>query len=276
MNYLYWLLGVSAFFVVAERLRPARRAQPMLRRQLGNDLCYLLFNGHFFAVLAGGLIAAVTVRTSHVLSGASLLPARGWLDTQPFLVQALVYLLASDFLQWCVHNLLHRVPWLWQFHKVHHSIHTMDWIGNFRFHWMEVVVYRSLLFIPLLWLGGAPEPLFAVAVFSTFWGHFNHANVNVGIGPLGYVFNSPRMHLWHHDSSSEGGVAKNFGIVFSLWDFLFGTAYWPRARVPARIGYPGDDEMPVDLPRQMVFPLLRAHERRDPPSREDSRQTRLR
>ena len=120
-------------------------------------------------------------------------------------------------------------------------------------------MYRSLLYVPLAMLGGADVgPLFAVAVFATFWGHFNHANVDVGLGPLGYVlFNSPRMHMWHHDSSDEGGVAKNFGIVLSLWDWLFGTAFWPRERPPARIGYPGDGEMPPDLVRQELFPLLR-------------------
>ena len=255
LSYLQWLLLVSGFFAAAERLRPARTAQPPLRPQLWNDLAYLLFNGHFYAAVAGAWVGAVALTTREGLARAALLPEHGLLEGRSFAVQAAVYLILSDFLQWCVHNLLHRVPFLWQFHKVHHSIHQMDWAGNFRFHWVEIVVYRSLLYVPLLWLGGAPEPLFAVAVFATFWGHFNHANVDVGIGPLGYVFNSPRMHLWHHDASDEGGTAKNYGIVLSLWDFVLGTAYWPRDRPPARLGYPGDDDMPRDLPRQMAFPL---------------------
>jgi sterol desaturase/sphingolipid hydroxylase (fatty acid hydroxylase superfamily) len=64
------------------------------------------------------------------------------------------------------------------------------------------------------------------------------------------------MHLWHHDQSSEGGVAKNFGIVFSAWDFLFGTAYWPRDRSPQQLGYPGGEEMPESLHGQVLWPLL--------------------
>lgn len=257
MEYLPWLLGVSLLAALAERVRPARRRQPLLRPQLANDAFYLLFNGHLFAILAGGAVGGVALQTRGLLERVSLLPEHGLLDGQPFLLQALVFLVVSDFLQWCVHRLLHAVPLLWQFHKVHHSIRRMDWIGNFRFHWVELVVYRSLLYVPLLWLGGDGEPLFAVAVFATAWGHFNHANVAVDIGPLGRVFNSPRMHMWHHDASDEGGVAKNFGIVLSLWDFLFGTAYWPRDRAPERIGYPHDEEMPPDLPRQLLFPLLR-------------------
>ncbi len=258
VTYWYWLVGISVLFVVAERVRPARPAQSVLRPQLANDLFYLAFNGHFYAVLTGAWIGALALWTREIL--APVLPFAvedSALGRQPWLAQFAIFLVAADLLQWCVHNLLHRVPFLWQFHKVHHSIHRMDWIGNFRFHWMEMIVYRGLLYLPLALLGGDNSPLFAVAVFATVWGSFNHSNIDVGIGPLGYVFNSPRMHLWHHDSSDEGGVAKNFGIVFSAWDWLFRTAYWPRDRTPERIGYSADAEMPPDLPRQLAFPVLR-------------------
>jgi sterol desaturase/sphingolipid hydroxylase (fatty acid hydroxylase superfamily) len=63
------------------------------------------------------------------------------------------------------------------------------------------------------------------------------------------------MHLWHHDASDEGGVAKNFGIVLSLWGFLFRTAYWPRERSPQRLGYPGVEEMPTGLLGELAWPL---------------------
>jgi sterol desaturase/sphingolipid hydroxylase (fatty acid hydroxylase superfamily) len=133
----------------------------------------------------------------------------------------------------------------------------MDWIGNWRFHWMEILVYKSLQWLPLAWLDASPQAVFAVAVATTVWGDLNHANLHVGLGPLGYVFNSPRMHLWHHDQSSEGGTAKNFGVVLSVWDFLFGTAYWPRERGPERLGYPGMDEMPPTFHGQVLWPATR-------------------
>lgn len=257
MSYLPWLLGISAAFVLLERLRPARPGQRALRPQLANDGFYLVFHGALYWMLFGSWIAAVAGGARKLLGGAGLLPEQGLLTGAPWLVQFAVFLAVSDFLMWLVHRLLHGVPWLWQFHKVHHSIHAMDWIGSFRFHVAETIVYRSLLYVPLLWLGGDTGPLWAVILLSTAWGHFNHANLDVGLGPLALVFNSPRMHLWHHDASDEGGVAKNFGITLSLWDHLFGTAYWPRDRAPELIGYPRDAEMPADLPRQLVFPLFR-------------------
>ena len=263
MDYIYWLLAISASFALLERIRPARRVQHTLRQQLPNDLFYLVFNGHFYAVWFGGMIGWFALWTRDALGGLQLLPESSLLAGRPFLLQFLVFLVVSDFLQWNVHRLLHRVPRLWQFHKLHHSIHEMDWAGNFRFHWVEVIVYRSLLYVPLmLLLGPDGDAPMAVAVFATAWGHFNHSNLALGLGPLGWILNSGPMHLWHHDASEEGGVAKNFGIVFSLWDFLFGTVFWPRDRAPERLGYPGDGEMPRDLPRQLVFGLLAIFRRR--------------
>ena len=257
-SYAVWLAIASAGFVLLERLFPARREQKLVRGQLPNDFLYLLLNGHFFGLWTATIAALLAERSHGVLESLSLAPERGWLADRPFWLQFTLFLVLSDFAQWCIHNLLHRVPFLWNFHKVHHSIHTMDWIGNFRFHWMEIVVYRSLQYLPLLYLGGDPAPLLTVYVFATFWGHFNHANLNWSIGPLGYVFNSPRMHLWHHDASDEGGTAKNFGIVLSLWDWLFGTAYWPRDRAPEKIGYPEDAEMPRNWLLQLGFPFTRS------------------
>ena len=58
-------------------------------------------------------------------------------------------------------------PFLWTFHKVHHAITTMDFVGNFRFHWMEIVVYKTAQWLPLALLGASGEAAFVVAVFGT-------------------------------------------------------------------------------------------------------------
>jgi sterol desaturase/sphingolipid hydroxylase (fatty acid hydroxylase superfamily) len=257
MSYLNWLIGISVGFVVLERLFPWRKEQGLFRPGWARDLGFLALNGHVFALLTAGLSGWVALQATTLLRRAGVTldvsPIAGW----ALWAQIIAFLVLSDFLQWCVHNALHRAPVLWTFHKVHHSIHTMDFFGNFRFHWMEIVVYKTAQWLPLALLGAPGKAVFWVAVFSTFWGDLNHANLNVGLGPLGYVLNNPRMHLWHHDASDEGGIAKNFGIVFSLWDFLLGTAYWPRDRSPQRLGYPGDDTMPEGFLGQISWPLVR-------------------
>lgn len=172
-------------------------------------------------------------------------------------MQFVAFLVVSDLLQWSLHNLLHRVPDLWEFHKVHRSVTNMDWVVSFHFHWMEIVVYKSLQAIPLALPGANYRSAFRVFVLGAAWGHFNHRNLDVGLGPLGYVLNNPRMHLWHHDPSTEGGAGLNFGIVFSVREWRFRTAYRPRERSPDRIGYPGRGEMPSGLRARLLWPLTR-------------------
>jgi len=256
MQYVYWLAAISGGFLALERLFPWR-PQRTLRPGWLRDLAFLALNGHFLSVWLAGLSGAAAVGATAALRGIGVRTGGSPVSRWPLAAQFAALLVLADFLQWCIHNLLHRVPVLWTFHKVHHSIATMDWIGNWRFHWAEILVYKSLQWLPLAWLGASPRAVFAVAVVTTLWGDFNHANLDVGLGPLGYVLNNPRMHLWHHDQSSEGGVAKNFGVVFSLWDFVFGTAHWPRDRSPENLGYPGDAEMPKGLLGQLAWPLSR-------------------
>jgi sterol desaturase/sphingolipid hydroxylase (fatty acid hydroxylase superfamily) len=264
MTYLHLLVAISADFLLLERLFPWRASQPLRRPGLVSDLTWLAVNGHLFSVLTAGLTAWTVATVSVPLRGLGLLPGAALASAWPIGQQLIALLVVSDFLQWCVHNLLHRVPWLWTFHKVHHSVTTMDFLGNFRFHWMEIVIYRAAQWLPLAWLGASPPVAMTVAVLGTVWGDLNHSNLNVGLGPLGHVFNSPRMHLWHHDVSSEGGTAKNFGIVLSLWDFVFGTAYWPPDRSPERLGYPGMEEMPGSFLGQVVWPISRRRPRSAP------------
>jgi len=255
-DYLTVLIVLSLSFVVLERLRPQRPGQGFFRKDLGADVCYLIFNGHVYSLLTAATSLKVALWAQEGLGKVGAVPAAPLLDGQSFWLKFAVVLVAGDFLQWCIHNLLHRVPVLWKFHQVHHSVSTMDWAGNFRFHWMEVVVYKVLLYLPMFLVGGTAAGM-AVAVVGTAWGHFNHSNLRLGLGPLAYVLNSPRMHLWHHDYTDEGAPAKNFGIVFSCWDFLFRTAYWPRERPPERIGFPGMEHMVGGFAGMTFWPFLR-------------------
>jgi len=95
-----------------------------------------------------------------------------------------------------------------------------------------------------------------VAVFSTLIGHLNHANLRISWGRLRYLFDSPRMHVWHHDVVLHGRGGQNFGVVFSLWDWLFGTVYWPDGEEqPARLGFKGMERFPRGLIGRLVFPF---------------------
>lgn len=256
MVYSLWLFSLSLLFLAAERVRP-REPRPLLRRGIGTDLAYLIINGEYLGVLIGSAAAYIlafldrsrdlsALHQSLFMNVASGLP--GW---QQFLILLLVF----DFIQWAIHNLLHRVPWLWEFHKVHHSIEEMDWIGNWRFHWAEVVVYRSLLYVPAAFFGFSVQAMFWYGVFNTLIGHFAHSNLRLSIGPLRYLLNHPGMHVWHHVHPSAGPVDRNFGIALSIWDWLFGTAFAPKDETPERLGFDGIEEYPGTIAGQAIQPF---------------------
>lgn len=252
MNYPLALLLASLSVALLERLRPARPDQPALRRGLGTDLVYLVFNGHFLGV-ALGWIAARTLDPALAWLGAWPAALTGVAGGWPLPAQMVAAVLVLDLAQWMIHRALHRYAWLWEFHKIHHSIQDgeMDWIVSFRFHWGEVIVYRALQYLPLALAGFRAEALFFHAVLGTVIGHLNHANVRLPGGPWRYLLNSPAMHLWHH---SADGPARNFGIILSVWDWLAGTAHLPD-HPPARIGYPGQEELPAGFLRRSLWPI---------------------
>jgi sterol desaturase/sphingolipid hydroxylase (fatty acid hydroxylase superfamily) len=257
-QYWFWLtLACGAVFAL-ERLFPWRREQAILRPQLGQDLFWIVLNGWFLGVIIGELFG-VAIGGKTLSSHLDVLSARlsvSAVATWPLGVQALLFLVVADLVEWCVHNSLHRVGFLWRFHRLHHSIRTMDWLGNFRFHWMEIVIYKSVKYLPLALLGVRWEAILIAAVISTTIGNLNHANLRISWGPLRYLLNSPCMHLWHHDRSPGNRVGHNFAIVFSLWDWLFGTAYMPAGQVPKALGFRGDERYPASALGRLAEPFL--------------------
>ena len=247
-NYLYWLIGVSLFFFLLELLRPWRPEQPRFRKDFWLDAFYMFFNFFLFSLVIYNAASDVVVNLfSDALASIGVdnlvaLEVRSW----PAWVQLLVLFVVRDFVQWNVHQLLHRVPRLWEFHKVHHSVAQMGFAAHLRYHWMENVVYRSLEYVPLAMIGFGIDDFFIVHVFTLSVGHFNHSNWKLELGPLKYVFNNPQMHIWHHAKHlpADRPYGMNFGLTLSLWDYLFGTAHIPEDGRDIELGFPGVEEFP--------------------------------
>lgn len=256
-SYLFWLILFSLVALIFEVLWPARK-QKILRKWLWSDYLHLAFNGHILGLFLYGIASYRII--PHL---DNFLAEQGYKDLFYFQavsgwdiwVQSIAALIILDFVQWSVHNVLHRSDFLWEIHKIHHSVKDgeMDWIVSFRFSWLEPVIYKSVMYIPIIWFGFAPEALFFHAVFGTLIGHLNHANLTWDYGPLRYVLNSPRMHLYHHayDSPPHG---QNFGIILSCWDWIFGTSHLPDEPCP-KIGFKGVERLPNDFFGQMFWPL---------------------
>ncbi|MEE3243708.1 MAG: sterol desaturase family protein, partial [Bacteroidota bacterium] len=220
---------------------------------------YMIFNFFLFSLIGYNALSNVGVELFNDFLGLFGIDNLVAIEVQDFPVwaQLLIMFIIADFIQWTVHRMLHRVPWLWKFHQVHHSVKEMGFAAQFRFHFVETLVYKSAQYIPLAMIGFGIEQFFVVHMFSVFIGHLNHANLDWSYGPLGYVLNNPRMHIWHHAKAlpPEHKYGMNFGLSLSIWDYLFGTAYVPKSGKDIEIGFDGDERFPHDFTGQLTYPF---------------------
>ena len=259
-NYLYALILLSLVVWGIELALPWRTGQKPLRKDFWLDVFYMFFNFFLFSLVGYNGLSMMGVKifndflaNTFGITNLVALEIGSW----PHLAQLFVMFILVDFLSWWTHRLLHRVPFLWNFHKVHHSVKEMGFAAHLRYHWMETIVYKSIQYVPMAMIGFGIEDFFIVHMFALAIGHLNHANLGWDYGPLKYVFNNPKMHIWHHAKDlGENKYGVNFGISLSLWDYLFGTDYIPHDGRDIVLGYDGDEHMPKGFVGQSAAPFI--------------------
>lgn len=258
-NYFYWLITLSLVVWLLEIIIPWRKEQAIFRQDFWMDGFYMFFNYFLFSLIAYNAISNVAVTAFNdflALFGINNLAAIQ-IQTWPKWAQLLTLFIIADFIQWNVHRTLHRVPWMWEFHKVHHSVKEMGFAAHLRFHWMESVFYKTAQYIPLAMIGFGLQDFFIVHIFTTAIGHFNHANLNLSYGPLKYIFNNPKMHIWHHAKTlPNGSYGVNYGLTLSIWDYIFNTHYIPSNGKDIELGFENDEQFPKHFSTQIAYPFI--------------------
>ena len=257
-NYFWWLIGISVVVWGLELAFPWRKNQPAIRTDFWLDGFYMFFNFFIFSLIGYNAVSNVAAEAfTDVLAGFGIenlvaIQVASW----PVWAQFALMFVLADFMQWNIHRLLHYSPWLWEFHKVHHSVEQLGFAACLRFHWMETVIYKSLQYIPLAMIGFGLDDFFILHIVTIVLGHINHANVKITYGPLKYLINNPVMHLWHHAKELPAGNSKgvNYGISLSLWDYLFGTAYIPNENEYVPLGFEQSEEFPKTFLQQLTHP----------------------
>lgn len=257
-NYFYWLLGLSIVVWTLEINFPWRKNQSAIRHDFWLDVFYMFFNFFLFLLVAYNAISNVAVQAFNDLLGLfgikNLVAIN--IASWPMWIQLLTLLIVRDFVQWNIHRLLHKVPWMWEVHKVHHSIEEMGFAGHLRYHWMENVIYRTIEYTPLAMIGFGIQDFFVVHIFTLAIGHLNHANIYLPLGPLKFIFNSPQMHLWHHAEvlPKDRKYGVNFGITLSIWDYIFGQNYVPKEEGTIKLGFDDIANFPKTFKKQLFYP----------------------
>lgn len=259
-NYFYGLLAISLGVWLLEILFPWRKKQPIWRKDFWFDLFYLFFN---FFLLNLILLIALSNLSSELFHDFLMLFGLKINSFQLFSLSKLpqfwsltLFFLITDFLEWNIHRLLHTVPFLWKIHQTHHSVKQMGFAAHFRYNWLEPIVYKTILYLPIIIIGGFNlNDVFIVHFITIAIGHLNHANLGWDYGFLKYIINNPKMHIWHHSKKIPNKYGVNFGITLSLWDYLFKTNYLPSDGKNIELGFENDQTFPENFIEQEIHPF---------------------
>jgi sterol desaturase/sphingolipid hydroxylase (fatty acid hydroxylase superfamily) len=297
-------LFVSFLFAFAVFLLEARQDAKLLKSGLFSylfpkriyghrsaiaDYYFFVVNKLLFALAFGALVAVsgtavkLTDRLVAAVATSPELSVPKWVG---ILLTTLAWALAMDFGLWLAHFLLHKVPVLWEFHKVHHSaevltpltagrVHPLDDALNLLFSGVFGGVALSLcrfLLGPKATMFGVFQLNVLVAIFYIFGFHLRHSHIWLPYtGIWGRLFVSPAHHQLHH-SVAERHWDKNLGFVFAIWDWMFGTLYAVDKREAFEIGMNGYEESEYHSVRAMyLLPFVKAW-RRLRPQRIEARQ----
>jgi sterol desaturase/sphingolipid hydroxylase (fatty acid hydroxylase superfamily) len=245
------LMIYSAAYIPLERLFALHPEQPTFRREWTTDLTYFFLNS-----LMVQIVGLLTMKPAMLFFDWARIDAVvAFLSGLPVFVQALLCVLTADLTQYWVHRAFHQIPFLWQFHAVHHSTEVMDWLAGSRLHIADAVVTRSLTYIPLFLLGFSETAIAVYVVVVVIQATFIHANVRWQFPGIQRWVATPGFHHWHHAAEPQA-VDKNFAVHSPIWDWLFGTYYLP-GRWPERYGLCGPRDVPSGWFRQFLYPFLR-------------------
>ena len=148
-----------------------------------------------------------------------------------------------DFCRFLQHYCFHKIPFLWKFHRIHHSALVMTPLTLYRTHPVESLVsaFRRIFVTGVLsglFLFYTRSVIDVYSIFGVnaldfafnfFGSNLRHSHVWLSFGPLNHVFMSPAQHQIHH-SRSDKHQNKNMGFAFSVWDKLFGSFYQVKGK----------------------------------------------
>ncbi len=219
-----------------------------------------------FAFLIGVSSSAANIAGAffHAIGNSPRLEMPNW---AAILITTVISALAMDFGLWLGHYFLHKVPVLWEFHKVHHSAEVLTPVTAGRVHPLEDAM--NILFSGIFggvslalcrFLLGPDTAMFGifqlnalVFTFYVFGFHLRHSHIWVPYkGIWGKLFVSPAHHQLHH-SVERRHWDKNFGFVFAIWDWMFGTLYSVDKRETFAIGMNGHEEAEYHSVRALYF-----------------------
>lgn len=282
-------LVIAAGFLVYRRLEKRRRVRlrtimrglfpRWLLKSRSNraDFGYLYFNTFIYSLAFGWAVLSYQFLTNGIISGLVKLFGPVHPSSLPDFVTRCVItvalFLAYEFGYWLNHYLSHRVPFMWEFHRVHHSAEVLTPVTSCRVHPVYMMIFANILAISTATMNGFVNYLFGdtsyqyalsdtniiLVVFIHIYVHLQHTHIWIPFrGIFGRIFMSPAHHQIHH-SDNPKHFDKNMGSCLAIWDWLFGTLYVP-SKEPEKISFGvGPDHAHAHTVRgEFIVPFVRA------------------
>lgn len=178
-------------------------------------------------------------------------------------------ILFGEFLFYWVHRWAHQTSksrsLLWMLHRTHHSARYMNVAVWMRLNLFWYVIIPNVWSMGLCIYLGLGEAAGIYTVLNIVWNIVTHSDFRwddavrrhsmIGriFRGLEHVFVSPGIHHTHHGFGKDGASYRNFGVLLSFWDWVFGTLHIPEGR-PFKYGLPGHDAHWLE---ELAYPLIR-------------------
>ena len=238
------LLALIYFYFNREKLRVNLSSKLWLHPSAKLDY-YYFFIGYFIKVFMLFPIV-ISAKTIALFINKQLYLYFDYFENTYFSYEAIIVMytislfVVSDFTRYWLHRFLHMIPFLWEFHKIHHSAKVLTPITFYRVHPVENLLFgfRYSLSIGVvtgvfIYFFGAMIDIYAILgvnilifIFSLFGSNLRHSHV-----PFSYptflekFFISPKQHQIHHSTKY---FDKNFGGYLAIWDRMFGSLKYSK------------------------------------------------
>ncbi len=281
---IYWLYLLSSAVIAFLVFRYSKRREKNFFKYILNknvwlsksafvDYLLLIFNGFVKVFFIGpylilGLYLAFYV--NEYLAQSFGFPEQSLSPTLTVVLYTIVLTIVGDFFSFFIHYIMHKVPFLWEFHKIHHSATTMNPVTQYRIHPVELILTN----ITSIFVFGV-----VTGVFDYLSNHQVSKWTFIGVNVFGFLFMflganlrhshvklkyptflekfliSPYQHQIHH-SNAVKHYDKNMGSKFAFWDWMFGTLVLSKDAKKIEFGLgQGDDKNYVSFWQNLYMPF---------------------
>ncbi len=243
---IYWMYILSSVFIALIYLLTDKKQKKInlshklwLHKSAVLDYKYFLLSFFIKTILIVPIVISAKSITILVyellLDNYGLIKITSFSYSEVMILFTITLFIVSDFTRYFIHRLLHTIPFLWEFHKVHHSAKVLTPITFYRVHFVENILFGFRYAISIgvvtgvfVYLFGAFVGIYEVIgvnvllfVFSLMGSNLRHSHIKIYYPKLlENIFISPFQHQLHHSTKY---CNKNFGGYLAIWDKAFGT-----------------------------------------------------